>query len=205
MNPLKSKSSFRGPAEEECVGATYCSTLLQMLPLCDFVVIICPLTPATTHMFGATEFQAMKTTGTLINISRGKLIDLRAIWTLYLGFMWWILDWNFLTVIYCCHILVERLKLAWPNVWGGGSQSYRGNPRLSSGHWQLSHMPEPDSNSRSGEKQWAIISNTLDRCANRTAPSMTWTSGILCLLTWPLNEIIYFKVHLGIPVGILKW
>ena len=83
----RNNSSFRGPAEEECVGATYCSTLLQMLPLCDFVVIICPLTPATTHMFGAAEFQAMKTTGTLINISRGKLIDLKGICTLYFVFM----------------------------------------------------------------------------------------------------------------------
>lgn len=41
----------------------------------DFLSIHCPLTPETTHAFGATDFMAMKNTAYLINTSRGPVVD----------------------------------------------------------------------------------------------------------------------------------
>ena len=43
-----------------------------MLPLCDFVIIICPLTPETEKLFGEKEFRLMKKSATIINIARGQ-------------------------------------------------------------------------------------------------------------------------------------
>ena len=43
-----------------------------MLSVCDFVVICCPLTPETTHLFTSKEFKAMKSTAHLVNVARGK-------------------------------------------------------------------------------------------------------------------------------------
>ena len=41
----------------------------------DFLSIHCPLTPETTHAFGAAEFKAMKRSAYLINTSRGPVVD----------------------------------------------------------------------------------------------------------------------------------
>jgi len=41
----------------------------------DFISIHCPLTPETTHAFGAAEFGAMKKSAYLINTSRGPVVD----------------------------------------------------------------------------------------------------------------------------------
>ena len=59
-------------AEEKEVGATYYSKLHDMLPHCDFIIIICPLTPETEKLFGEKEFRLMKESATIINIARGK-------------------------------------------------------------------------------------------------------------------------------------
>ncbi len=50
-------------------------TLLEMLPQCDVVVNVLPLTPETYHFFGEQEFRAMKSTAYFINIGRGKTVD----------------------------------------------------------------------------------------------------------------------------------
>ena len=41
----------------------------------DFVVIACPLTPETKHLFGAGRLAAMKSTAWLINVGRGPVVD----------------------------------------------------------------------------------------------------------------------------------
>ncbi len=61
---------------EESCGATYYSRLEDMLPLCDFVIIVCPLTPETTKLFGDKQFSLMKKTATLVNIARGNFLCL---------------------------------------------------------------------------------------------------------------------------------
>ena len=61
---------FREKEEQE-VNAAYYSKLHNMLPLCDFVITICPLTPETEKLFGEKEFSIMKNSATIINIARG--------------------------------------------------------------------------------------------------------------------------------------
>lgn len=48
--------------------------LLEMLALCDFVVIALPLTEDTKDLLGIEHFTAMKRSAYLINISRGNVI-----------------------------------------------------------------------------------------------------------------------------------
>jgi glyoxylate reductase len=50
-----------------------------LLRTSDFVSVHTPLTPETTHLIGATELAAMKTTAYLINTSRGPVLDERAL------------------------------------------------------------------------------------------------------------------------------
>ena len=49
--------------------------LLDMLPLCDFVVVTAPITPGTESMFAEREFRAMKDSAFWICISRGGIAD----------------------------------------------------------------------------------------------------------------------------------
>lgn len=49
--------------------------LFEMLPHCDYVVILAPLTPETHHLFGARAFACMKATAFLFNLARGGLVD----------------------------------------------------------------------------------------------------------------------------------
>ena len=53
--------------------------LKEMLQRSDVVTIHIPLTPHTTHMLGAHEFQLMKKGALLINTSRGAIVDERAL------------------------------------------------------------------------------------------------------------------------------
>jgi phosphoglycerate dehydrogenase-like enzyme len=50
-----------------------------MLKECDFVVITVPKTETTKNMFGADEFEAMKPTAFLIDVSRGGIIETKAL------------------------------------------------------------------------------------------------------------------------------
>jgi phosphoglycerate dehydrogenase-like enzyme len=47
----------------------------RFLPASDFVVVCCQWTPATTAMFNAARFAAMKPGGVLVNVARGEIID----------------------------------------------------------------------------------------------------------------------------------
>lgn len=57
------------------VGAQYCSTLDDLLYQSDFVVLCTPLTSETTNMITTRELSMMKPTATLINISRGGVVN----------------------------------------------------------------------------------------------------------------------------------
>ena len=46
----------------------------KVLPLCDFVVIVTPLTDATRHMFNMDKFRIMNKTAVVINIARGPVV-----------------------------------------------------------------------------------------------------------------------------------
>lgn len=49
--------------------------LQEMLGECDFVSIHCVLNPATLHLIGEAELQAMKPSAFLVNVSRGAIVD----------------------------------------------------------------------------------------------------------------------------------
>ncbi len=51
----------------------------SMLAQCDYVVVTAPLTSKTRHLFDETMFKEMKPTAFLVNISRGGLIDEKAL------------------------------------------------------------------------------------------------------------------------------
>ena len=60
---------------EESVGATYVTTLTQLLQESDHVVLVAPATKETYRMMGANEFRTMKKIATFVNIARGSLVD----------------------------------------------------------------------------------------------------------------------------------
>lgn len=51
----------------------------EFLARADVVSLHCPLTPETTHLFGAAEFAAMKRSALLINTARAGLVDVEAL------------------------------------------------------------------------------------------------------------------------------
>jgi D-3-phosphoglycerate dehydrogenase / 2-oxoglutarate reductase len=61
------------------VGATV-TTLEDLLKRSDFVVLCLPLTEETKMSFGKREFEGMKSSAVLINISRGGILDENALY-----------------------------------------------------------------------------------------------------------------------------
>jgi phosphoglycerate dehydrogenase-like enzyme len=53
--------------------------LPEVLPRAHFVVIAAPATPATRHLVGAAELDAMRDDAWLVNVSRGTLVDTDAL------------------------------------------------------------------------------------------------------------------------------
>ncbi|CEH28924.1 hypothetical protein AM501_26945 [Aneurinibacillus migulanus] len=53
--------------------------LLSVLPRCDYVVVIVPLTEETRGMIGQKELRVMKENAVLINIARGAIVDEQAL------------------------------------------------------------------------------------------------------------------------------
>jgi phosphoglycerate dehydrogenase-like enzyme len=49
--------------------------LLEMLPECDHVVVLVPMTDATYHLFDATAFRHMKNSAYFYNYGRGSVVD----------------------------------------------------------------------------------------------------------------------------------
>ena len=60
-------------AEQE-LGVIY-TPLDDLLRQSDFVSLNCPLTPETTNLIGTRELGLMKSTGILLNIARGPVVD----------------------------------------------------------------------------------------------------------------------------------
>lgn len=55
------------------------SSLGEVLPEADVVIVAAAMTTGTAKMFGAAEFAAMKKTAVLVNIARGGLVDTDAL------------------------------------------------------------------------------------------------------------------------------
>jgi phosphoglycerate dehydrogenase-like enzyme len=64
------------PYEDETAAAVHPPhELWQLLPQADFVVLTCPLTPATENLIDETALAAMKPSAYLINMARGRVVD----------------------------------------------------------------------------------------------------------------------------------
>lgn len=70
----------RSEADEKAVGAIFFPNLMDMLPVCDYVVISCPLTSQTQGLIGREQFKMMKKTATLVNVARGRIVDQEALY-----------------------------------------------------------------------------------------------------------------------------
>jgi len=66
------------PAAASEVDAAYCD-LDTLLAESDFVTLHCPLSPETRHLINAERLGKMKRTATLINASRGDVVDQEAL------------------------------------------------------------------------------------------------------------------------------
>ncbi|XP_030067855.1 uncharacterized protein LOC115475914 isoform X2 [Microcaecilia unicolor] len=75
MKILYHNRNQRKEEDERAVGATYCAKMEDLLQQSDFVMLVVNLTPETCKLIGERELQLMKPTATLINISRGGVVD----------------------------------------------------------------------------------------------------------------------------------
>jgi glyoxylate reductase len=69
----------RDEAAERELGVRY-ADLEELLAESDFVTLNCPLTRQTQHMISSRQFEVMKRTGILINMSRGGVVDTQALY-----------------------------------------------------------------------------------------------------------------------------
>ncbi|XP_009898076.1 probable 2-ketogluconate reductase [Dryobates pubescens] len=81
MKVLYHNRTRRSRQEEQAVGATFCEEMESLLQQADFVVLVVSLTPQTHKLIGKRELELMKPTATLINISRGAVVDQEALVT----------------------------------------------------------------------------------------------------------------------------
>ncbi|XP_051654878.1 probable 2-ketogluconate reductase [Manacus candei] len=75
MKILYHNRSQRKKEEESAVGAVYCKKIDDLLQQSDFVLLAVNLTPQTHKLIGKRELELMKPAATLINISRGLVVD----------------------------------------------------------------------------------------------------------------------------------
>ncbi|XP_018618237.2 uncharacterized protein LOC108940493 [Scleropages formosus] len=75
MKILYHNRNRRKEEDERAVGAVYCEKLDELLHKSDFVMVIVNLSPQTHKLIGTREIAMMKPTATLINISRGLVVD----------------------------------------------------------------------------------------------------------------------------------
>ncbi|KFP07540.1 hypothetical protein N300_15274, partial [Calypte anna] len=75
MKILYHNRNRRNKEEENAVEAVYCKKIDDLLQQSDFVLLSLNLTPQTHKLIGRRELGLMKPTATLINISRGLVVD----------------------------------------------------------------------------------------------------------------------------------
>ncbi|XP_068188948.1 glyoxylate/hydroxypyruvate reductase B [Antennarius striatus] len=75
MKILYHNRNRRSVEDEQEVGASYRENMDDLLKESDFVVLAVSLTPETRGLISRRELTAMKPTATLINISRGPVVD----------------------------------------------------------------------------------------------------------------------------------
>ncbi|XP_029918817.1 uncharacterized protein LOC115367286 [Myripristis murdjan] len=75
VNVSRGEQVTRSAEDERAVGATYCENMDDLLRRSDFVMLAVNLIPETTGLIGQRELSLMKPTATLVNVSRGLVVD----------------------------------------------------------------------------------------------------------------------------------
>ncbi|XP_039593033.1 glyoxylate/hydroxypyruvate reductase B-like isoform X2 [Polypterus senegalus] len=75
MKILYHNRKQREAEDEKAVGATYCAKIEDLLRESDFVMLSVNLSPETHKLIGKRELSLMKPTATLVNVSRGLVVD----------------------------------------------------------------------------------------------------------------------------------
>ncbi|KAF7646694.1 hypothetical protein LDENG_00183720 [Lucifuga dentata] len=75
MKILYHNRNRRSAEDEQAEGASYCESLDDLLRRSDFVMLAVNLTPETKGLISRRELSLMKPTATLVNISRGLVVD----------------------------------------------------------------------------------------------------------------------------------
>ncbi|XP_019957489.1 probable 2-ketogluconate reductase isoform X2 [Paralichthys olivaceus] len=75
MKILYHNRNRRSVEDERAVGASYCQNMDDLLKESDFVMLAVNLTPETTGLISHRQLSLMKRTATLVNISRGLVVD----------------------------------------------------------------------------------------------------------------------------------
>ncbi|XP_041823166.1 probable 2-ketogluconate reductase isoform X2 [Melanotaenia boesemani] len=75
MKILYHNRSRRSVEDEQALGAIYCKNIDDLLKESDFVMLVVSLTSETTGLISHRELSLMKPTATLINVSRGLVVD----------------------------------------------------------------------------------------------------------------------------------
>ena len=79
MKILYNKRQRQTENVEKALSAEYHPFLREMLPKCDFVVLVLPGTKENDKMFSTEEFASMKKTAVLVNVGRGSTVDQEAL------------------------------------------------------------------------------------------------------------------------------
>ncbi|MFN3975176.1 MAG: 2-hydroxyacid dehydrogenase [Dehalococcoidia bacterium] len=81
--------TVRRPDEEARYRLEFIPCLEDLLPQVDFLTLHTPLTPQTYHLIGMPQLRLMKRTAILVNTSRGKVVDQKALYeALRDGLIW---------------------------------------------------------------------------------------------------------------------
>ncbi|XP_075873217.1 putative 2-ketogluconate reductase isoform X2 [Nelusetta ayraudi] len=75
MKILYHNRNRRSGEDEKAVEASYCENMEDLLKESDFVVLAVNLSPETTGLISHRQLSLMKPTATLVNISRGQVVD----------------------------------------------------------------------------------------------------------------------------------
>lgn len=73
-NIVYSNRSANREKEAKEIGAERVS-FENLLQMSDFVILLCPLTPETTHLINSKTLALMKSTAILINVARGQVVE----------------------------------------------------------------------------------------------------------------------------------
>ncbi len=78
LQALGAKIAYFGPRQKP-VDIPYYADVTQLASACDMLVLTCPLSPETHHLVNASVIEALGARGYLVNVSRGPIVDERAL------------------------------------------------------------------------------------------------------------------------------